>query len=74
MGANNAELAGVMRELGFLTEVEGGDNAQFRARAYYKAADTIENLTENIAGTYAKGGTGALLEIPSIGKAIASKL
>ncbi len=63
-----------MRELGFLTEVEGGDNAQFRARAYYKAADTIENLTENIAGTYAKGGTGALLEIPSIGKAIASKL
>ncbi|MGI0035219.1 MAG: DNA polymerase/3'-5' exonuclease PolX, partial [Nitrososphaera sp.] len=42
--------------------------------AYYKAADTIENLTENIAGTYAKGGTGALLEIPSIGKAIASKL
>ncbi len=63
-----------MHELGFLTEVQGGDNAQFRARAYYKAADTIESLPESIAGIYVKGGMGALLEIPSIGRAIASKL
>lgn len=63
-----------MRELGFLTEVEGGDNAQFKARAYYRAADTIANLTENIAELYSRGGTKMLLQIPSIGKAIASKI
>jgi DNA polymerase (family 10) len=63
-----------MRELGFLTEVEGGDNAQFKARAYYRAADTIANLTENIAELYSRGGIKMLLQIPSIGKAIASKI
>ena len=74
MAASNADIAKVMRELGFLTEVEGGENAQFKARAYYRAADTIANLSEKIADLYAKGGTSALLEIPSIGKAIASKV
>ena len=74
MAASNADIAKVMRELGFLTEVEGGENAQFKARAYYRAADTIANLSEKVADLYAKGGKSALLEIPSIGKAIASKV
>jgi DNA polymerase (family 10) len=64
-----------MRHLGFLTEVGEDDaNAQFRARAYYRAADTIANLSENVADVYDNGGVAALLEIPSVGKAIAAKI
>ena len=72
--AKNADISRALRELGFLTEVEGGDNAQFKARAYYKAADTIANLTENIPELYSQGGVKLLLQIPSVGKAIASKI
>ncbi len=64
-----------MRNLGFLTEVgESDPNAQFRARAYYRAADTIESLHENVADIYNDNGLKGLLEIPSIGKNIAAKI
>ena len=71
----NSDIAKIMRHLGFLTEVgEDYANAQFRARAYYRAADTIANLSENVADVYDNGGVTALLEIPSVGKAIAAKI
>lgn len=71
----NPEVAKVMRDLGFLTEVADDDpNAQFRVRAYYRAADTIASLPEDVAGIYKKGGVKGLLEIPSIGKNIAAKI
>ena len=47
---------------------------QFKSRAYYRAADTIANLKENISDLYSRGGAKMLLQIPSIGKAIASKV
>ena len=47
---------------------------QFTSRAYYRAADTIANLKENISDLYSQGGVKMLLQIPSIGKAIASKV
>jgi len=68
-------LARVMRDLGFLTEVgEDDPNVQFRARAYDRAADTIAGLSENVADIYSKNGVAGLLEIPSVGKAIAAKI
>jgi DNA polymerase (family 10) len=64
-----------MRDLGFLTEVnEDGADVQFRARAYYRAADTIAGLSEYITDVYEKNGVDGLLEIPTIGKAIAAKI
>ncbi len=64
-----------MRDLGFLTEMTEEDpNVQFRARAYYRAADTIASLSENVTDIYNKHGVNGLLEIPSVGKAIASKI
>ena len=64
-----------MRDLGFLTEVgEDDPNVQFRARAYYRAADTIANLPENVEDVYSRSGVKGLLEIPSVGKAIAAKI
>lgn len=71
----NADAARAMRELGFLTEVgEDDPNAQFRARAYYRAADTIASLSENVADIYNDSGIKGLLGIPSVGKAIAGKI
>lgn len=70
----NPEITRALRELGFLTEVEGSDNSQFKSRAYYKAADVIDSLEEDIEDLYAAGGLARLLEIPSIGKAIAAKM
>lgn len=73
--AINSEVAKVMRDLGFLTEVgEDDPNVQFRARAYYRAADTIASLPEDVADLYGKNGIKGLLEIPSVGKAIAAKI
>ena len=73
--AKNANIAKVMRDLGFLTEVSDADpNAQFRSRAYYRAADTIANLPEDVADLYDKAGIKGLLEIPSVGKNIAAKI
>lgn len=64
-----------MRDLGFLTEMmEEDPNVQFRARAYYRAADTIVSLQENVTDIYGRHGVNGLLEIPSVGKAIASKI
>lgn len=71
----NSDISKAMRDLGFLTEVgESDPNAQFRARAYYRAADTIESLQENVADIYNDNGLKGLLEIPSIGKNIAAKI
>ena len=71
----NSDVAKAMRDLGFLTEVgEDDPNVQFRARAYYRAADTIANLPENVEDVYSRSGVKGLLEIPSVGKAIAAKI
>jgi DNA polymerase (family 10) len=71
----NSDVAKIMRDLGFLTEVTEEDpNMQFRARAYYRAADTIASLPENVTDIYFRHGVNGLLEIPSVGNAIASKI
>ncbi|AIC16104.1 DNA polymerase/3'-5' exonuclease PolX [Nitrososphaera viennensis] len=70
----NGQVAKALRDIGFLTEVEDAENAQFKSRAYYRAADSIEALEQDVAGVYEKGGINALLELPGIGKAIAAKI
>jgi len=70
----NEYLAAAFRDIGFLTEVEDGPNAQFKSRAYYRAADAVEGLDEGVSAIYEKGGIDALLEIPAVGKAIAAKI
>jgi DNA polymerase (family 10) len=72
--AKNADISRALREIGFLTEVEGGENSQFKSRAYYRAADVISNMSEEVAELYSEKGPAALLEIPSIGKAISAKV
>ena len=70
----NSQLAKILRDIGFLTEVEDEPNAPFKARAYYRAADSVEDLDDDVAEIYGRGGLQALLQIPGVGKAIAAKL
>ena len=46
----------------------------FKIRSYKRASDVIANLSSNIEEVYAKHGLKGLMQIPSIGKAIALKL
>lgn len=71
---DNDTIAKTFHELGFLTEMEGDANASFKARAYHRAADVIASFPEDIEDIHKKEGMKGLLEIPSIGKAIASKI
>lgn len=72
--SRNEQLAKALRDIGFLTEVEDAANAQFKSRAYYRAADSVDGLSADVADIYKKGGLDALLEIPGIGKAIGDKI
>jgi DNA polymerase (family 10) len=70
----NSEIGGALRNLGFYAETEDGANSQFKARAYYRAADVVDALHQRLDEVYAEKGVEGLLEIPSIGKAIAGKI
>jgi DNA polymerase (family X) len=77
MNKTNAEIANILRKISFLLEIETTKNnniSSFKNKAYNKAADKIENLSINIEILYRTEGIGGLLKIPSIGKAIASKI
>lgn len=65
----NKEIADLLRRMGTLLEIKG-DNA-FKIRAYYKAADNISGLPEDIAVVCAEE---RLSDIPGIGKTIAEKI
>jgi DNA polymerase (family X) len=49
-------------------------NAVFKARAYRRTADVIENLSSNLEDIYNKEKLEGISKVPSIGKAIASKI
>ena len=54
--------------------LELGEENPFRVRAYQKAAQNIESLTENLGSTYKKGGIKALENVPGVGKGIAEHI
>jgi DNA polymerase (family X) len=65
----NGEIAALFNRIADFLEIKG-DNP-FRVRAYRRAAQTMEGLTEDIAVVAERGG---LLEIPGIGKDLAAKI
>ena len=50
------------------------NSVAFKPRAYRKAAQSIENLKEDLLNLYKKGGIKAIDGIPGIGKSIAKKI
>ena len=70
MPIQNAEIAAMFDQMADLLEIEGGN--PFRARAYRKAARTIETLPKSAAALIAAGED--LSELPGIGKDLATKI
>jgi DNA polymerase (family X) len=74
----NSEVAKIFREIAFILQTEDEKKSEpniiFKIRSYNKAADEIQNLSSDIGDIYKKDKLKGLLKIPSIGKAIASKL
>lgn len=65
----NVEVANLFNEIADFLEVK--DENPFRVRAYRRAAQALEGLSEDIAAIAERG---ALLEIPGIGKDLAAKI
>lgn len=76
--SKNSEVAKIFREIAFILqtadEKKSDPNIIFKIRSYNKAADEIQNLSSEIGEIYKKDKLKGLLKIPSIGKAIATKL
>ena len=73
----NANIASILRDIAFLLEmeeVEDNSNIVFKIRSYKRASDVIANLSSNVEEVYATHGLKGLMQIPSIGKAIALKI
>lgn len=66
---DNAEIARFFYEIAELLELKGAN--PFRIRSYFRAAQTIETLTENLAGLAA---AGKLCDLPGIGESMAQKI
>ena len=71
MSPSNSDISQILREIGEFLAMQ---NIPFKPRAFEKAAATIEELEEDVAETYKKGGTKALMEIPGVGKSIAETI
>jgi len=67
----NQKIAKILLEIGEMLEIDG---VAFKPRAYKKAAQSLENLIEDISSLYKKGGVKALENIPGVGKSIAKKI
>ena len=65
----NFEIARLFYEMASLLEVKG--ESAFRVRAYQRAAQTLETLTEDVAAIATRGG---LQKLPGIGKDLAGRI
>jgi DNA polymerase (family 10) len=73
----NANIASILRDIAFLLEMEeeeDNSNIVFKIRSYNRASDVIANLSSNVEEVYATQGLKGLMQIPSVGKAIALKI
>lgn len=65
----NGEIAGLFSQIADFLEIKGEN--PFRVRAYRRAAQVMEGLTEDVGAIAERGG---LLEIPGVGKDLAAKI
>jgi len=68
---NNLELARIFYEIADILEMK---EVEWKPRAYRKAAQAIENLSEDVSEIYKKSGIKSLEEIPGVGESIAEKI
>lgn len=68
---SNQDIARILNEMGDFYEM---DDIAFKPRAYEKAALGVENLDEKVTDLYRDQGLRGLLQIPGVGRGIASHL
>ncbi len=71
MKITNSEIAKILYEISAYLEMDG---VAFKPRAYEKAAEDVESLSEELDDLYRKGGLRALENIPGIGASIGEKI
>jgi DNA polymerase (family 10) len=67
----NQELSKIFYEIAEFLEM---DNVSFKPFAYRKAAESLNNLKDDVFDIYKNGGSKALMEIPGVGKNIADHI
>jgi len=67
----NKEIAKILYEIEKLLEIK---ETSFRARAYHKAAKTLESLNKDVREIYKEKGLKGLDEIQGVGKSISKKI
>ena len=67
----NKKLAEIFYETAELLEIKG---TAFKPAAYRRAAQALQNLSEDVSAVYKKGGLKALDNLPGVGKSIAQKI
>ena len=68
----NQHVASKLREAADLLEQQAAN--PFRVRAYRRAAETVTGLEQDLQAVVEHGGPGGLLDLPDIGKGIASAI
>jgi DNA polymerase (family 10) len=68
---DNQSIAKIFEEIGNILEIQGQN--PFRFKAYYRAAQTIENLSQELSEIY-KADKDELTKIPGIGRALADTI
>lgn len=72
MSAFNHEVGGKLREIAMLLKTQNAN--PFRYQAYLHAADTLDNLTEDLDELVQDKGMKGLIELPTIGSGIAQSI
>jgi len=72
MQALNHELASQLREIAQLLRSQNANH--FRVNAYLHAADTLDNLEQDVAGLIQSTGIEGLVALPGIGEGIARSI
>ena len=69
----NKEIGKIFTQIADILEL-GNEQDRFRVIAYQRAAQAIENHSEEMKTVYQKGGLKALEEVPGVGKSLAEKI
>lgn len=70
----NSRIAGLLEEIADMLAIDVNTDRKFEVLAYKKAAQTLESMQEDIGDVYRKGGIGALMDLPGVGKSIAASI
>ncbi len=70
----NKNISDIFEEISDILSVSDKPTSRFEVRAYKRAALTIGTLQEDVSDIYRRGGINALMELPGIGKGLATEI